>query len=80
MSVELGWDMIVWGDLTLRRLIQYAAIAVAAYIGIKIFKKLFFKKKINLQNTVYFVCRHCDWEGQISKFGTHCPKCNHPIH
>ena len=79
MRIDLGWDMIVWGDLTLARLLQYAIVAVAAFILLKIFKRLFFKKKTNLQNTVYFVCRHCGWEGQVSKFGTRCPKCNQPM-
>jgi hypothetical protein len=79
MSVEMGWDMIVWGDVTLRQMVEYTAIFVLLFIAVKVVRKLFSRKKTNLQNTVYFVCRNCDWEGHISKFGTRCPKCNHPI-
>ncbi len=79
MSVELGWDMIVFGDVTLRQLLQYTVMFFVLYIAVKVVRKLFPKKRTNLQNTVYFVCRHCEWEGQISKFGTQCPKCNTPI-
>lgn len=79
MSVELGWDMIVWGDITLRQLLQYTVMFVVVYIVFKVVRKLFTKKTITLQNTVYYVCHHCEWEGQISKFGTQCPKCNTPI-
>jgi hypothetical protein len=32
-----------------------------------------------LQHTVYYSCSNCDWEGNISKYGTNCPKCNHPV-
>jgi rubrerythrin len=44
----------------------------------KLYKSVFAKKKVNLQHTVYFACRHCGWEGHISKFGTRCPKCDAP--
>jgi rubrerythrin len=44
----------------------------------KLYKSLFARKKVNLQHTVYFACRHCGWEGHISKFGTRCPKCDAP--
>lgn len=79
MSVELGWDMIIWGDVTLGQLLQYTAMFIVLYIAVKLVRKLFPKKRTNVQNTVYFVCPHCEWEGQISKFGTQCPKCNQPI-
>lgn len=79
MSVELSWDMIVWGDITLRQLLQYTVMFIVVFIAFKVVRKLFSKKRTTLQNTVYFVCRHCDWEGQVSKFGTHCPKCNAEI-
>ncbi len=70
-------EMIVFGDFTLRQILYFSSIVIGAIIFLRIVKKLFFKKRPVLQHTVYYVCNNCDWEGQVSKFGTHCPKCNH---
>jgi len=75
----MDFDMIVFGETTLRQLLYISGAVIVGIILLRIVKKLFFKKKVSLQHTVYFICSQCDWEGQMSKFGTHCPKCNHPI-
>jgi hypothetical protein len=75
----MDFDMIVFGETTLMQLLRISGAVIVGIICIRIVKKLFFKKTISLQHTVYFVCNHCEWEGNMSKFGTHCPKCNHPV-
>lgn len=77
--MDLDLDMILFGETTLRQALYVAAAVVGALLALRIVKRLFFKKKPVLAHTVYFVCENCDWEGHVSKFGTRCPKCNHPV-
>ena len=72
-------DIIVFGETSLRQVFYLAGAVVGAFVCLRIVKRLFFKKRLVLQHTIYFVCSNCDWEGQVSKFGTRCPKCNYPI-
>ena len=69
-------ETVIFNNLTIGQVIPWAAGVIALLIVLKVYKKLFAKKKVNLQHTVYFACSHCGWEGHISKFGTRCPKCN----
>ena len=71
--------MIVFGEITLRQALYVFVAFVVVMFFIRLIKKLFFKKKASLQHTVYFSCSNCEWEGHISKYGTNCPKCNHPV-
>lgn len=71
-------DHIVVNDVTLGRMLSWFVMVVVLYLLYRCYRVLFGKKKVNLQHTVYFVCRHCGWEGHISKFGTRCPKCDAP--
>ena len=72
-------DTVIFNTLTVGQMIPWAVGVVAIVIGLKVYKRIFAKKKVNLQHTVYFVCSHCGWEGHISKFGTRCPKCDAPV-
>lgn len=72
-------DMIVFSDFTLRQILYFSGGIVVAFIFLRIIKKLFFKPKLVLQHTIYYVCGNCQWEGHVSKFGNQCPKCGHPI-
>ena len=69
-------DTILFNDITVGQLVPWLAAVVVLYAALKIYKALFAKKKVVLQHTVYFACSNCGWEGHISKFGTHCPKCD----
>lgn len=71
-------DTIVFNEVTLGRMLSWLVAVAVLYLLVKIYKFIFVKKKVKLQHTVYFVCRSCGWEGHISKFGTHCPKCDAP--
>ena len=72
----MNLDTILFNDITIGQILPWLVAAVVVYAILKIYKALFAKKKVNLQHTVYFACSNCGWEGHISKFGTHCPKCD----
>jgi hypothetical protein len=74
----MGLNTIVFGEITLGRVLVWLGVLALLSLIVKIYKALFGKRKVNLQHTVYFVCRHCGWEGTVSKFGTRCPKCDAP--
>jgi len=75
----MNLDTIILNDMTVGQLLPWIGGAALLWFIVKLYRFLFAKKKVNLQHTVYFACGHCQWEGQISKFGTHCPKCNAAI-
>ncbi len=72
-------DMIVFGEMSLRQILHISVAVVIGMLCFRIIKRLFFKKPVVLQHTVYFVCDHCSWQGHVSKFGSRCPKCNHAM-
>lgn len=72
-------DTILFGGVTAGQLLTVCVVFLVLVIGGKIVKRLFFKPKPYLQNTRFVVCNYCDWQGNISKYGNLCPKCNQPI-
>ena len=72
----MNLDTILFNDVTVGQLLPWLMAVVVLYTIFKVYKILFAKKKVNLQHTIYFVCKSCGWEGHISKFGTRCPKCD----
>jgi Zn finger protein HypA/HybF involved in hydrogenase expression len=71
-------DTIIVNEVTVGRMLTWLIAVGISLLLFKLYKSVFAKKKVNLQHTVYFACRHCGWEGHISKFGTRCPKCDAP--
>jgi predicted Zn-ribbon and HTH transcriptional regulator len=72
----MNLDTIVFNGITVEQILPWLVAVVVIYAIVRVYKIFFAKKKVNLQHTVYFVCRSCGWEGHISKFGTRCPKCD----
>ncbi|MGA6927680.1 MAG: hypothetical protein WBY88_18475 [Desulfosarcina sp.] len=72
----MNLNAIVINDITVGRILFWVAVVVAITMAPKLYRRMFSRKKVVLQHTVYFVCAMCGWEGHISKFGTRCPKCN----
>lgn len=73
--MDLGIDMIVLGEITMRQLLYAGAAVAGAILCLRLFRMMFPKKVVALQHTVYYVCENCNWEGHVSKFGNQCPKC-----
>ena len=71
-------ETILFNDVSVGQVMPWFVAAAVLYVIVKLYRVFFMKKKVNLQHRVYFVCSSCRWEGHISKFGTHCPKCNTP--
>jgi rubrerythrin len=74
----MNMETVIFNGITVGQVLPWIAGAAVVWMLAKIYRALFAKKKVNLQHTVYFVCSHCGWEGNISKFGTRCPKCDTP--
>ena len=74
----MNLDTVIFNDITLGQLLPWVVGAAIVLMIIRLYRALFTKRNVNLQHTVYFVCSHCGWEGNISKFGTRCPKCDTP--
>lgn len=72
-------DIIVYGDITLRQCLYGLGVAVAVYLVLKIFKKLFFAKSEPMPHSIEFVCSSCGWRGRIGKYAARCPKCSQPV-
>ena len=74
----MNMDTILFNDISVGQAIPWFVALVALIAIVKLYRALFRKKRVNLQHTVYYVCDNCAWEGHISKYGTHCPKCDAP--
>jgi hypothetical protein len=76
----MDWDTIIFGGITSRQLVVVCIIVMAAMFFIKRRRKKEYKNQMkSLHNTIFVLCNNCDWQGNMSKFGTHCPKCNLPV-
>jgi hypothetical protein len=72
-------DIIVFGDITLRKCLYGAGGVLVALIVLNILKRLIFPQKANLQHSIAFTCPSCGWTGHIGKYARSCPKCNQPV-
>ena len=72
----MSLDTVMINDITLGQILLWAGVGFGLYAMLKLYRRLFARKKVNLQHQVYFVCSSCGWEGHISKFGSRCPKCD----
>ncbi len=73
-------DVIVFGDITLRKCLYGAGGVLVILIVLNILKKLIFPQKANLQHSIDHTCPDCGWTGHIGKYARSCPKCGRPIH
>ena len=71
-------DIIVFGDITLRKCLYGVGGVAAVLIVLKVLKKLIFPPKANLEHSVAFSCPSCGWTGHIGKYARSCPKCSGP--
>jgi predicted Zn-ribbon and HTH transcriptional regulator len=72
-------NTVLFGGITLKQFLIGAAAVFVVLKLLHLVMKPFSKPKATLQHVVYHACKACGWEGQMSKFGTQCPKCNHPV-
>ena len=75
----MDWDMILFGDMTLRKFLYGAGGVIMALIVLKILKGLIFPPKANLQHSIAYTCPDCGWNGHIGKYARACPKCSRPV-
>ncbi len=68
------WDTVLFGNVTLRDLLIYVAVAV---VGLWIVRKLvrWIFGSPGSGYTVPGKCVSCGWEGKVSKYKGVCPKC-----
>lgn len=76
----MNLESIFFAEMTFGRIVWWAALVFACLGTLKLVKRVFSRPRTTtLQHTVYFSCRNCGWQGQVSKYGTNCPKCNHTM-
>ncbi len=71
-------DTIVVGKYTLQDLLIAVGGVVAFLILVRIIMRVFRKKDID-QHFQFVTCSSCGWQGNVSKYAGHCPKCNQPL-
>ena len=75
----MDWDMVVFGNFTLKQLAVYGGGLIALLIVISFLRNLFKTKEDAGEHVQMVRCKNCGWQGKVSRYVGRCPQCNTPI-
>jgi hypothetical protein len=71
-------DTVVFGDVTVMRLVLWAGGAAVVLVAVTILRKLLGGPRQS-QHQQSATCPKCGWKGVVSRYAGKCPKCNGPL-
>ncbi|MFP4348983.1 MAG: hypothetical protein ACOC3W_07935 [Thermodesulfobacteriota bacterium] len=78
-EVNMDWDMVVFGDFTLKQLAVYGGGIIALLVVISFVRKMFRSEEDTSEHVQLVRCKSCGWQGKVSRYVGRCPKCNEPL-
>ena len=75
----MDWDMVVFGDFTLKQLAVYGGGIIALLVVISFVRKMFRSEEDTSEHVQLVRCKSCGWQGKVSRYVGRCPQCNESL-